>query len=164
MYEHPSCALFMVLNRMTLSPCGFNIAKHVLCEEEGPHQDFYPSTIGASRQRGTQRPKPTITAVNVSHVLCPSGHWTHTFLACDALSYCRGQAGSSSGRDAEANITSLCRSTLSLLFTCSRGVQRVPYSLVCDHSQDCQDDSDEDFCTYPPCSGSQQFECVNKQV
>ena len=38
--------------------------------------------------------------------------------------------------------------------------EMIPFSLVCDHSSQCLDQSDEEFCVYPPCLG---FSCVNKQ-
>ena len=136
-------------------------AKHFLCEGDKTKK------ISRIKQRGVIRlSKPSTSFAHVMHVVCPSGHWTHTFLACDVLSDCwgRGALRQGGGSDAERNMTSFCRSTLSTLFTCRNGVEYVPYSLVCDHSPDCQDSSDEDFCVYPSCSHRDQFECNNKQV
>ncbi|XP_070206294.1 G-protein coupled receptor GRL101-like [Littorina saxatilis] len=42
----------------------------------------------------------------------------------------------------------------------STGSQRVPYSLVCDHRQQCADSSDETFCVFAPCSGSDPLQCA----
>ncbi|XP_070179106.1 G-protein coupled receptor GRL101-like [Littorina saxatilis] len=44
-------------------------------------------------------------------------------------------------------------------FTCDNGVQQVPYTLLCDHRQECSDNSDEDFCQFQPCSGSTPLQC-----
>ena len=49
-------------------------------------------------------------------------------------------------------------------FQCQSETQRVPYSLVCDHRQDCLDGSDETFCTFLPCYLHYQFQRLNKQV
>nr|KAG5710971.1 hypothetical protein BaRGS_013705 [Batillaria attramentaria] len=42
-------------------------------------------------------------------------------------------------------------------------IEHVPYTLVCDHRSDCKDDSDEDFCVFPPCDPFLQYHCGNKQ-
>ena len=86
---------------------------------------------------------------------CPLGHTTRDFLACDIRSKCWT-------RDATE-----CRAPLTPLppsFTCSNGVQRVPYTLVCDTRPDCSDDSDETFCVYPPCDLPGALQCNDKEV
>ncbi|KAL8603654.1 hypothetical protein ACOMHN_017151 [Nucella lapillus] len=35
------------------------------------------------------------------------------------------------------------------MFLCRNGRQHVQYSLLCDHHNDCNDESDEDFCAFP---------------
>ncbi|XP_070206255.1 G-protein coupled receptor GRL101-like [Littorina saxatilis] len=50
--------------------------------------------------------------------------------------------------------------SLPAMFKCSAGSQRVPYSLVCDHRQQCADSSDENFCVFAPCSGSTPLQCA----
>ncbi|KAK7107085.1 hypothetical protein V1264_015062 [Littorina saxatilis] len=44
-------------------------------------------------------------------------------------------------------------------FECRSGVQHLPYTLVCDHRHDCADNSDEDFCQFPPCTGDTPLKC-----
>ncbi|KAL8564144.1 hypothetical protein ACOMHN_017414 [Nucella lapillus] len=48
------------------------------------------------------------------------------------------------------------------LFTCSSGVERVAFSVLCDHHWDCGDHSDEHLCVFPACHLG-QFHCDNKQ-
>jgi len=91
-------------------------------------------------------------------VRCPSGHVTFNFLACDVHSHCWGRQGSYSFS---------CHAPLASLpphFACADSVGRVPYSMVCDHRQDCRDNSDEDFCTFRSCTGADEFRCNNGQV
>ena len=102
---------------------------------------------------------------------CPMGHVTHTFLSCDELSLCwaTGDVTFSHQSEVWAVPTSVsCPAPLDVAvlppsFPCRSVEQRVAYSLVCDHRPDCQDDSDETFCHFPPCSPT-QFACLNKQV
>ena len=152
-------------NKLKLERCGSTYTRSVLCEEGPPEQMSTIQNDAFSRHR-LQLPKLGYSSIHFPYVVCPLGHWTHTFLACDMRSACwqRGSFRQSSGRDVRRNVPSFCRSTLSALFTCRTGVNHVPYSLVCDHSRDCPDSSDEDFCVHPSCSGSWQFECTNKQV
>ena len=86
---------------------------------------------------------------------CPLGHTVRVFLACDIRSKCWS-------RDATE-----CRAPLTPLppsFTCTNGVERVPYTLVCDIRPDCSDDSDETFCVYPPCDLPGALQCNDKEV
>ena len=94
--------------------------------------------------------------VDISHVVCPLGHVTHQFLACDSNTMCWGRSG---------DVTS-CAAPLTLLppsFECTNTVQHVPYTLVCDYRQDCIDGSDEDFCVHALCPFD-WFQCGNGQV
>ena len=76
-----------------------------------------------------------ITKVKISH--CPS-HWVVVdFLKCDQFSQCY---------DSEL---SECMS--STHFTCSDGLYTIPYTLVCDHRDECYDGSDEHFCEFQSC-------------
>ena len=157
-----SCGIF---NRkeVILSDCETSDAIDVLCEEDD--EKDYVDTGGQGAQ-GIDFSRPRNTSIQIIRVICPSGHWTHQFLACDLQSVCwhRNSFGKSSGRDGRRKIAAQCQSPLSTLFTCRKSGERVPYSLVCDHSNDCKDASDEDLCSYPSCLGSWQFECTNKQV
>jgi hypothetical protein len=78
-------------------------------------------------------------------VTCPDGHVTHTFLAVSVDCWASTRTRLSNNKtdsDMSSALTSFP------LFACESGVQRVAYSLVCDHHDDCSDASDEDFCSY----------------
>ena len=140
-----------------------SFSKQFLCEKE-EISETPADQNGLSGKPQTGLPKSDSDSIAFPHVVCSSGHYTHRFLACDAQSHCmqRGLSRQDSGSD--DTLISPCMSILDTLFTCRNGVEHVPYSLVCDHSQDCLDSSDEDFCVHPSCSGSRVFECANKQV
>ena len=143
-----------------------NKAPYFLCEKIETPKEVYRNQNSVSERRGIQLSKAGDLSVSFPHVTCPSGHWTYRFLACDIQSFClrwHRNSGQISGSESRS-LTSLCQSPLSELFTCRNGLEHVPYSLVCDHRQDCLDFSDEDFCVHPSCSSSLQFECSNKQV
>ena len=95
---------------------------------------------------------------NSSFITCPDAHVTRTFLACDVKSVCWALDLSTSV-SCPAPLTPLPPS-----FTCNNGVQRVPYTLVCDHRSDCSDRSDERFCVFTPCNVTSQFQCRNQEV
>ena len=160
---HPSCGQLSRVDRMEAVSC-FDM-KQYFCEKEEISQQKQTSDRDTSGNRADQIVTVTNSSVTFKPVTCPTGHLTHEFLACDSLSYCwqqdqPGQRSASGARSSESH----CQSHFSALFTCRTEVGNVPYSLVCDHVQDCQDFSDEDFCVHPSCSGSWQFECSNKQV
>ena len=160
------CSAIIRPGLLDLLNCTPNFVELILCEDYAPPEQLRGGKSAALKGPVAHISNPAMASVPVPHVVCPSGHWTHPFLACDVLSDCwgRGALRQSGGSDAERNMTSSYKSTLSTLFTCRNGVEHVPYSLVCDHSQDCLDDSDEDFCVYPSCSSSEQYDCINKQV
>lgn len=89
---------------------------------------------------------------------CPMGHSTHDFLSCDATSACLVHTYGS--------VTACLESVTSLppFFTCNNGFESVPYTLVCDYRRDCDDNSDEDFCVFPPCDNLKAYDCGNQQV
>ena len=104
-------------------------------------------------------------------VMCPKGHVTHVFLACDVSTACwaKGDAifslhpktwalPSSQSCPVPQAVTSPPS------FPCDSDEWHVPYSLVCDHRRDCLDGSDETFCKFTPCSLQSQFQCLNMQV
>ena len=161
--EFLSCGSIVETGTMHMYTCFSELVKHSLCEQSETVHNNYVSGYGAP---GIQFSRQRNTSIHSPHVVCPSGHWTYEFLACDVLSACwqSDNFGQSSKNDGRRKVTSLCQSPLSTLFTCSNGAQRLPYSLVCDHSQDCLDTSDEDFCVHLSCIGSWQFECTNKEV
>ena len=48
------------------------------------------------------------------------------------------------------------------MFVCERSHEALHYTLVCDHIQHCDDNTDEDFCEFAPCPVS-WFRCRNSQ-
>ena len=164
--QPPSCAAMTRSNMLMVYFCSSTLSypSHVLCERDEPPLKAQTSDkVIQRRRRGLATFKGRGISVPVVHVVCPSGHWTHAFLACDVQSAC-WQQDKLSESNIKSRMASPCLSNLLTLFTCRNGVGHVPYSLVCDHSEDCLDTSDEDFCVHPPCSGSWQFECTNGQV
>ena len=90
---------------------------------------------------------------NVSMAQCPSGHVTRDFLSCDT----RGQCG------AKESMTSCLLGSVTVpMFVCERSHEAVHYTLVCDHIQHCDDNTDEDFCQFSPCPAS-WFRCKSGQ-
>ena len=140
--------------------------KSVICERDESPSEVTTSQDDGRRRPGIQLPVPSNSTVHLAQTVCPSGHWTHGFLACDAQSACWQQDSVRqwSKSKTKRNIPSSCKFPFSEMFTCTSGVVRVSYSLVCDHSKDCPDNSDEDFCVHSSCTGAWQFECSNKQV
>ena len=127
-----------------------NTHKYFLCEIETVRNTSVSATAWR-RYDLTRQPDPNL-------VTCPSGHVTHNFLACDVHSHCWVRYVSYSFS---------CHAPLASLlphFACADGVGRVPYSLVCDHRQDCRDNSDEDFCVFRSCERPGDFQCNNGQV
>ena len=137
-----------------------------LCERDESPTETSTSQDDPSSRPGIPLPVPSNSTVHLAHTVCPSDHWTHEFLACDVQSACWQQDSYRqwSGDKDRRNVTAPCQFPFSEMFTCTSGVGRVPYSLVCDHGQDCLDNSDEDFCVHPYCTGAFQFQCFDKQV
>ena len=162
----PLCAGMMNVGTLVMWHCHRKNGKHFICEEDRSPKEVTRTQSVTFRQHGLQPHEPSNSPANFTHIVCPSGHWTHEFMACDAQSACwqLDKLRQICQSDKRRAVTSFCQPPLSTLFTCRNDVEHVPYSLVCDHSQDCLDSSDEDFCVHPPCSGSELFECTNKQV
>ena len=149
----PSCAGLERAGNLLIIPTAetfSGFSRLFLCEKQEARVGDYDLPLMNQVQKVNSTSAPTGFPV----ASCSSGHYTHVFLACDVQSACqqRGNVGGSDGRDDSAAV--LCTSTLEMLFTCRNGVEHVPYSLVCDHLEDCLDSSDENFCVHPPCSGS----------
>ena len=160
-----TCASIVYAGRVVLKECDkARYRASAICERDESSSETSTGQKDGPRRPGIQLPVSSNSTVHLAHTVCPSGHWTHVFLTCDTLSACWQQDRQRSGRKARRNMTSSCHFPFSEMFTCASGVGRVPYSLVCDHSQDCLDNSDEDFCVYRSCNGAWQFECTNKQV
>ena len=110
------------------------------------------------------------------YVVCKQGHMTHDFLSCDVLSSCLTTEKSwkiiNTALAWDVPSPSSCTTDVQPpppSFPCSKGLEHVPYTLVCDHRHDCRDGSDERFCHFPPCTvdqlpcrGSHQVGCVSK--
>ena len=90
---------------------------------------------------------------NVSVVQCLSGHVTRDFLSCDARSQCGAKESVTSCHSGSVTIT---------MFVCERSHKAVDYTLLCDHIQHCEDNTDENFCHFSPCSIS-EFRCQTGQ-
>ena len=148
-------------------PCdGRHSDLRFLCEIDMSSIQTNASQNVITRRPGIQLPVPSDSIIQLAHTVCPSGHWTHELLTCDLQSACFQQDSFRhwSGSNTTKTMTSSCQFPFSETFTCTSGVGRVPYSLVCDHGQDCLDNSDEDFCVHPSCTGVWQFQCTNKHV
>ena len=90
---------------------------------------------------------------NVSVVQCLSGHVTRDFLSCDARTEC----------GAEESMTSCHSGSVTIaMFVCERSHKAVDYTLLCDHIQHCEDNTDENFYHFSPCSIS-EFRCQTGQ-
>ena len=133
-----------------LSPCKCDecLANGYLCESPPQHISESPISLPAVTEG--------IHAVSV--IACPHEHLTQQFLACDVKSRCWADAHGASYS------CSVSLTPLPPMMTCSDGVQRVPYTLVCDHRPDCDDKSDEEFCVFPQCQLSESFDCGNQEV
>ena len=157
----PTCAGMERAGNLLIIPVSFKSSDYMsfLCEEEETRRHEHDM----SQMSRTHMPNSDSASAHFPHVVCSLGHYTHKFLACDIQSAC-WLRDSPVDRGVNGTVVTLCKSILATLFACRDGLEHVPYSLVCDHSQDCMDSSDEDFCVHPSCSGSEQFECTNKQV
>ncbi|XP_076464729.1 uncharacterized protein LOC143296589 [Babylonia areolata] len=117
-------------------------------------------------QKYDQEEKPEEIVINTlawsrghdKYVICPSGHVTQMFLACDPQSACWANQIDVSTTACDYRGTPPPPS-----MKCLTGVDHVPYTLVCDHRPDCSDNSDENFCVFPLCHLSGMFQCTNKQ-
>ena len=165
-YQHACAAMERAGAWDLIYNCPMAHGGYVLCEKDDFSLEKTISLDDEQTRFGIQLPVPSNSTVHLAQTLCPSGHWTHEFLACDTQSACWQQDSVRqwTGSKTRRNMTSPCQFPFSEMFTCTSGVGRVPYSLVCDHSQDCLDNSDEDFCVHPSCTNTGQFECTNKQV
>ena len=121
--------------------CEYSIRK----EEQRPTQITFNSKISFSPKNET---------VNLTR--CPSGEMIHMFLSLYPHNAC-GEKFShlfTFFKHFENNGTSIS------VFTCSDGVTRISYTLVCDFWHHCKDGSDETFCQHPSCDA---FACSNGQ-
>ena len=116
-------------------------------------------------------PPSAQTLLSIPHIRCPEDHLTHPAFACDVTSLCWASNDVAFSRDRESwelPSSALCPvvglTSLPPSYACADGTEYVPYTLVCDFRQDCLDNSDEEFCVFPPCDIVSQFQCRSKQV
>ena len=100
---------------------------------------------------------------------CRRGHVTHCFLAHDTNSGCWTH-DDIIGKEQELWLSnsplSSCGQSLTAFpvrFVCVGSGDTLPYTLVCDHRQDCLDNSDEEFCVFPPCTGTTPLKCATSR-
>ena len=149
------------------------VCEHKMEPSGTVHEDVHsppsvPSVVVAHLPNDTYN---QVELLRSSAVVCPRSHWTHSFLACDIMSACWARRDvikySQERMTWGIPASSTCPPPLTSLppyFRCLNDVDHVPYTMVCDYRQDCSDNSDEDFCLFPPCEGSFHFQCHNKQV
>ena len=175
--EFPLCGKLFARGKdvITMRPCDKLGRGRILCQPRTADNGRERQHRANKRQRRHRRPLiqrnvSSFLAQQSSFVPCPKSHVTHGFLACDLLSACwfTGNivlASTKEGKDipsaasCPASMTSLPPS-----FLCAAGGLGVPYTLVCDHRADCQDNSDESFCHYAACSQSLSTCVASKQV
>ena len=102
-------------------------------------------------------------------VRCPAGHVMHCFLSIHFNSACweyddvmdKGQAL----WQQHPELLSCWRplQAIPVHFVCRGSGHPLPYTLVCDHRQDCWDNTDEEFCVFPPCAGDTPRKCASNQ-
>lgn len=149
----PYCAMMQGGSDHTLSvvTCDQKVNGSFLCELEDTLADD-----------GVREPVqfPTLSSWTLQPMMakCHHNHTTHTFLACDQKTNC-------SAVDLASSISCATHrfSPAIPFFTCRNEVERVPFTLVCDHRSDCCDSSDEDFCQFPACLKRKEFACKNKK-
>ena len=96
--------------------------------------------------------------------MCLSGQITHDFLLCDPKSGC-GQSLCVFFNRTTQFLLALPVPTEYLVkrvavFACTKSKTEIPYTLVCDFINNCEDKSDESFCQHPLCKA---FSCKNGQ-
>ena len=143
-----------------------DLAVYYLCEFDDPVNKI-PEKSAITAPPVTLHPKNYYPDL----VVCPLKHTVHTFLACDVFSKCWTDSPVVYDTDRQTwDVPSYttCPAPMTSLppsYACATGNGRVPYTFVCDHRQDCSDDSDEDFCIHPKCTGDKGFQCGSaKQV
>ena len=101
----------------------------------------------------------TFTHLRHAMTTCPEGHVTHAFLSCDVESRC-GQTVCSflQGTENFTEVHLASNDPTAEMYTCPKDGFKIPYTLLCDFREDCQDKNDESFCRHPRCDA---FSCGN---
>ena len=114
----------------------------------------------------------TAAVMELDLIPCPTGHLVRAYLLCDTESRCGTEVAqshcSASVRDSRLSQTSSLRNNVSavniVLFTCANKITSLPYTLVCDFRCDCEDQSDESFCTHSQsCGKNTTYRCQSGQ-
>ena len=150
------------LNVEAIQPYEQNI--YFICERPAQFRGIFSAHTVADFF-SHQQLKQTFQQPNHPMVVCPRGHVAHAFLSCDIKSHC-GQSTCFFTKDTRTwNVTEIkftdWRSIeVVAMYSCSNSERQVSYSLLCDFRQDCDDNSDENFCHHPVCK---EFSCQNGQ-
>ena len=134
---------------------------HIIRCDRHPEADYLceiPSATDQQSQSDIVLPVPVTPAITIPGMMeCQDQSAAWQFLGCGVSSFGRASRG-----------TTPCphdrRDQDSLWFQCRDNGGCVPYTLVCDHRQDCADGSDEDFCVFQPCDETQMACDDKKQV
>ena len=168
-----------LFGRVIVKPQSSNHLHMYLCQFLDTDGGLSTQPLSPSAHRRTRPVLAKVSVTAISHnitrwnpVTCPSGQSTHTFLACDVITFCWVKSDVTFSRRPDSwafPASKSCPVPLTVTsrppsYTCQSKEQHVPYSLVCDHRSDCLDGSDETFCTVLPCQHLSQFQCRNKQV
>ena len=125
-----------------ISKCGQLVSSDILCQ--------VARFTAPSQSERIEVQFPDDRNFSLPHAVCKN-HVTLSFLPCDVSLVdrsCDVTAGSQCLRDQKYPD-----------FLCRSGGQQVSYSFLCDHRQDCWDDSDEDFCSLGECAHSMAMPC-----
>ena len=129
-----------------------------------------PGTIDRKTKDRALPLRPLNATVSENHTTmttCSAGHKAHCFLAVDAHSACWDDDNFVRVEEALSPATSsFCWHAMAKIpvhFLCFGQKDPLPYTLVCDHRQDCLDNSDEEFCVFPPCTGDTPLRCASNQ-
>ncbi|KAL8567159.1 hypothetical protein ACOMHN_033061 [Nucella lapillus] len=144
--EPPYCGALKGAS-LTMVSCDMKLKAAFVCET-----DFTPEHT--SNDTGIFLTSPTPWS-RENMTTCGHGQVTHTFLACDVSSNC----SVANQADISACINKF--SPPIPFFLCRNQLKSIPYTLVCDFRSDCCDGSDEDFCEFPVCQSSTEYECAD---
>ena len=154
--RYPKCGVFWTRFFTSNEPdepvaveCKRPLNVQILCEFNNPTKKQMPRlTLGNFVLKDTHLRNQTLQLAP-----CPRNHLTRDFLLCDAESQCETKEMLKQCPLSAYEVS---------MFMCDDGTQALHYSLVCDHVEQCTDDSDEAFCIYKPCSFD-LFPCNNHQ-